>query len=126
MVTVLGEIAAKVPSELGGSTATNRFEYQVDWTLCHMLHLQRRGGNFLLICDYHDDVVVLDGPEEANKAHFYQIKTSKSPHWTTTKLLKRERGEDGKDVSILFSPLGKLYKHRIDFPSVQCTLNFVD
>jgi len=125
MATVLGSIAAIVPSEFGGSTATNRFDYQMDWTLCHILSLQRKGGDFLVICDYHDDVIVLNGSENASQASFYQIKTSKSPHWTTTRLLSRKRSKDEKSAKLLPSPLGKLYKHRLDFPTVQCTLNFV-
>jgi hypothetical protein len=59
-----------------------------------------------LVCEYHDDVAVLDAVPPTRVA-FYQVKTSAS-RWTLTRLLARATGKTEAKHSIL----GKMFGHR--------------
>jgi hypothetical protein len=68
------------PRESGGSRASNRLDYQKDWALCHLLELHDTKTDYALIVEQHDDVAVLDSPQDPKRVDFYQIKTN----WTVT------------------------------------------
>lgn len=94
------------PTERGGPRASNRLDFQKNWTLCHLLELHERGGDYVLVCDYHDDVVVLEPRDGGDGVlHFSQVKSA-SKQWTLAALLKR--GDGKKKVN---SILGKLHRH---------------
>lgn len=106
------------PRENSGSRTSNRYDFQKDWTICRILELHIQSQSYLVICDYHEDVVVLNGEDEtADLADFYQIKTdSKGGKWTLRALLKK----DG-NASIL----GKLYSNFTLAGDSTKSLNFV-
>jgi hypothetical protein len=108
------------PRELSGAETQERYDYQVHWALCELLNRHRSGDNYCVILEYHDDVVVLDDDAQPAHAAFYQVKTKRSGHWTTTDLLKRG-GQDATELS----PLGKLFTHRLNFPDESISLRFV-
>lgn len=121
MRSALEILAGKPPKEQGGQRANNRFGYQKDWTFCLLLRLHQTHGDYLVVCDYHDDVLVMEDSQTPSEIHFYQVKTNVTKRWTITDLLAQKDGKTGR----LPSMLGKLYSHRLEFDEVTGTLNFV-
>lgn len=63
------------PTEHGGSIASGRLNYQKDWTLCKLLELHSGGAPYLVICDYHEDVLILNRPLQPDALQLCQIKS---------------------------------------------------
>jgi hypothetical protein len=103
------QLVARPPRETSGSRSANRFDFQKDWTVCKLIELHRSQNNYLVLCDFHEDVIVLDHEENPNKAKFFQIKTQTGKNWTIPQLLSRS--SKGKGTSIL----GKLYGNYLAF-----------
>jgi len=113
------QIAAKIPREKGGPTGSNRYDFQKDWVICKLLELHRRQDDYLVLCDYHEDVVILDSARNPTLAEFFQVKTKKLGGWTIPNLLARARAKAKPSM------LGKLYVNFMDFPQNTAGLNFV-
>ena len=109
------------PRETSGSTSANRFDYQDDWALCTVLTLHETGNDYVVVFDYHDDVVVLDSATDPQSVLFYQIKTKKTGNWRRSELLYQKTGKSGKLPSIL----GKLYGNYSRFPSQTTGLQLI-
>jgi hypothetical protein len=107
--------------ERGGSIAADRFDFQKDWALCHLLDLHISGQDYCLVFEHHEDIVVLDDEVAPRQAHFYQVKTREAANWSIGELLRRPNASRGPKYSIL----GKLYFNRIRFDEACGTLNFV-
>jgi len=119
---LIDQIVQVRPREISGSSSSNRSDYQQSWAFCLLLKLHRTGQDYLVLFDYHDDVVVLDSSSNPTTVDFYQVKTKKSGHWTATLLLKRPKGADDQ---LLNSIVGKMYANKIAFPAAAKTLNFI-
>lgn len=98
--SILTKFVGRKPRETAGSSSANRFEYQKDWTLYKLLELHRSDDAYLIICDYHEDVVQFDSHSIPKNAVFYQIKTKSSNNWTRKSLTKSQKG---KNVNIVFN-----------------------
>lgn len=109
------------PRENSGSRSSNRFNFQQDWVICKILELYELQDDFLILLDYHDDVVVLNKEEDPDELSFYQIKSKASGNWTMNSLINRPRGKNKSLPSIL----GKLYSCKLNFPKHTLSLNFV-
>jgi hypothetical protein len=48
------------PRETSGARTANRFDYQDDWAFCQILELHEADDDYVVVFDYHDDVLVLD------------------------------------------------------------------
>lgn len=107
------------PRERDGARASNRFSYQADWALCHLLELQANGEEYILCLDYHDDVVEFSPVTE--KFRFYQVKSKTNGNFTSSILLKREK----KESQFALSYLGKLYCNYLNFPDETEGLFFI-
>lgn len=92
------------PRERAGSRTSNRITFQHDWTLCKILELHDQDAKYAVLCDYLEDVVVLDDEDEPTKAYPIQIKTGSS-RLSHGALLKTKAGKQGEKPSII----GKLY-----------------
>lgn len=114
MNPALSRLASVKPSDTSGAVAKNRFDYQRDWILCRMLDLFEAGHDFIVVCDYHDDVLVLDANPACSAVDFFQVKTASADRFTLGRLLSRKKLKDGSGPSIL----GKLYAHRFTFPGI--------
>lgn len=127
MVIALDRLAATSPTEYGGPNADSGFSYQHSWTVCKLIELHQTTDDYLVICDYHDDVVVLEGGMLAEKVDFYQVKTTRKKPWTVTRLVKQEKAKSG---NLLPSIAGKLFRHKETFKdnvrdlAVVCNLPF--
>ena len=100
--TLVSKLAARPPRETSGSRSANRFEFQKDWVICTILELHLAGSDYLVICDYHEDVIVLNKEIEGDQGRFYQVKTLPGKRWTIARLTKQQKGS---------SILGKLYQN---------------
>ncbi len=121
MANALDKLIANPQREYGGPRASNRFAYQRDWTFCLLLKLHLGSDDYLVLCDYHDDLLVLNHSTAPTKVEFFQIKTAATKRWTIAGLLAQKPGASGPLPSVL----GKLYRHRLSFPAEVLTLNFV-
>lgn len=119
---LLDQIVQVTPREVSGSRSSNRSDYQKSWAFCLLLKLHRTGQDYLVLFDYHDDVVVLDSAANPTAIDFYQVKTKKGGNWTATLLLKREKGANDEPLN---SIAGKMYANKIAFPTTAKTLNFI-
>ena len=77
-MTFAEQLVSNLPRETSGSRASSRFDFQKNWVLCHLLELHLEKRDYLVLCDYHDDVVVLERPSNPDQAEFIQIKTKKT------------------------------------------------
>ncbi|MFF2885082.1 DUF4297 domain-containing protein [Bacillus toyonensis] len=120
----LSKIFLTKPSENSGSRSANRFSFQKNWALIKILELHKNKLEYLIVLDYHDDVLILDSEDNPTKIEFYQIKTRNAgaANWTIPALIKTETGKDGE---VLNSMLGKLYQNKLNFPNETKSLNFV-
>lgn len=114
MATALDALVSFVPAEFGGQRATNRLHYQRDWTFSLLLKLHLAQEDYLVVCDYHDDVLLLNGSSNPTRIDFFQIKSSSRRTWSITSLLAQEKGK----TSSLPSILGKIYGHRVRFAAL--------
>lgn len=120
--TSLSEALLAVPQrESAGRTSADRFDYQKNWTLCLLLDLHHAGNDYVVLCEYHEDVTVLDGANDPKSAKFYQVKTDASNRWTLARLTKRMKAADGTEQS---SILGKLCGKAMLLPGQECEFRF--
>lgn len=79
------------PRETSGGPASNRFDYQRTWSLCHLLELHSTHDSYVLVLEYHDDVLVLDDDVRPQEVQFFQVKTRKNGQWSKRDLLARPK-----------------------------------
>ncbi len=104
-------LIARHPRETSGARTSSRYHFQQNWALCKLLDLYSNDSEFLMLLDYHEDIVILDHESSPEKADFFQIKTKDSGAWTIAQLAKKKIGKDGV---LLQSMLEKLYSaHRL-------------
>lgn len=107
------------PREISGSRSSNRYDYQKSWALCQLLSLHSSGCDFLMILDYHEDVVVFNLGTNPASADFYQIKSKRSGNWTINALTVPFGDSVGSSI------FGKLFSNYILFPEFSNSLVFV-
>lgn len=117
--------------------ASNRFGYQHTWTLCHLLRLHASDQAYVVILEYHDDVLTIDNEKSPAKVDFFQVKTRKSGHWKSSDLLARQKAATAQSApaktsketnGILAVPesiVGKLMDHCRSFLTQVESLNIV-
>lgn len=114
-------LGVPVPESSGARTSA-RLEYQRHWALIEILSRYAAGTDYLLLLEYHDDIVVLDSVASPTLIEFYQIKTKRGKPWRLPELLSRKDSNSSEKKP---SILGKLFAHRIDFATFGPTLGFV-
>jgi len=116
------DFIAKQPRERAGSTASSRFDYQKDISICMLLEYHEKGNDYLFVFDYHDDLVVLDSEVSPTKYNFFQIKAKETGYWQLNALVKPKKG---KADAVLPSILGKMHDHLQNFPTATESLTFL-
>ncbi|MDF3918653.1 dsDNA nuclease domain-containing protein [Salinicola salarius] len=116
---ILTQFSALPPRETAGSSSSNRFDYQKNWSICHFLELHQDGKDYLVVFDHHEDTVVFDHRTTPDSACFYQVKSKKSGSWTIARLAKC-KGEDHES-----SILRKIYSNYECFPEFAVRLAFI-
>jgi hypothetical protein len=112
------------PRDRSGSRSSDRFAYQQDWALCHILDLHNSGVDYVLTFDHHEDVTEVDSETDPSLIRGFQIKTKSAGNWTTAALTKQEKGS-GDSPKLLPSIIGKLYTLKRQFPDETRLLQFV-
>lgn len=115
----LDKFSSLPPRETSGSSSSNRFDYQKNWSICHFLELHQDGKDYLIVFDHHEDIVVFNHSTAPDSACFYQVKSKNSGNWTVAGLAKR-KGDD-HETSIL----RKLYSNYERFPEFALKLAFI-
>lgn len=110
------------PRERSGSKSSNRFDFQKDWALLKLLELHEHAPDYLVVLDYHDDILVLDSETNPSEMDFYQIKSKESGNWTLPRLTTAKTDKVG---GYLLSIVGKMYDCKLKFPTNEVQLNFV-
>lgn len=112
------QIVKRPPRETSGSRSANRFDFQKDWVVCKILELHLGGKDYLVVCDYHEDVIIFDREKDPNLASFIQIKSKTGGFWTLRNLLSREKNKHG-------SIIGKLYSNYVTWPKYTDSLHLI-
>ena len=108
------EFTEQMPDDNSGSRSDNRFGYQVNWALKKLLDLEELGRDYMIIMDYHEDVIVLDSSSRVENIDFYQIKSKRMDYWLLSELT--EGGEPANEEGTnKLSILGKLLKNSTRF-----------
>ena len=91
--------------ESGGIVGADRYDYQKDWALCKILDLHAKGSDYVVLCEFHEDITVLDHPVDPLKVTFYQIKTDEKNSWTVQRLVYRKKGGGESRLSSILGNL---------------------
>ncbi len=118
-------LVSRPPREVSGSRTYNRLDYQKDWIVYKALDLHCRNRSYLILCDYHEDVVILDREDDPQQADFYQIKTLKDGRWKLQQLLAKAKPKKSSKGQSSQSILGKLYSNYVLAPDHAQSLRFV-
>jgi hypothetical protein len=110
------------PREKSGSTSASRFDFQKDWSICKLIESHLTSNDYVVIFDWHEDLIIMDSEHNPKKVEFYQIKGKKSDNWTLKQLMDSKTAKDG---SPLLSIIGKLYDCKSKFDLETTSLNFV-
>lgn len=82
--------------EKAGSDSYNRYEYQAHWIVYHMLDNFKNQKDFLVFCEFHDDMAESAYNSATPCMEFYQVKTSDTKKtWTLNSLFKKTRRPSG-------------------------------
>jgi len=110
------------PRERSGSTSASRFDYQKDWSICKLIECYQTKSDYVIVFDWHEDLIIMDSELNPQTVSFYQIKGKKSGNWTLAQLIKSNDDEQGKP---LLSIIGKLYDCKLKHDIETTSLNFV-
>lgn len=110
------ELLIQFPEDNSGSMASNRFGYQKNWPIYKLLELESLGRDYMIVMDYHEDVIIFDSSTKVENIDFYQLKTRSGDYWRSSDLISSNKNAKGETSH---SILGKLLKHSIDFPSAR-------
>lgn len=94
---------AKLPIDLSGSRAKNRFRFEMLWGIYRLFEIYDKTDDFVAIFDCVCDVEIFTDTEDS----YYQVKTKKETQpYTVNALCKTRKGEND---AVLPSILGKLF-----------------
>lgn len=57
--TLVNTLLQTTPRERFGSISGNRRDYQDSWAFCKLLELHQGDADYLLVLDFHEDVLVV-------------------------------------------------------------------
>ncbi len=103
--------------EQAGSNSFNRFDYQAHWIVYHMINEYKRGSEFFVFCEFHDDMAKTSKAANPDCAELFQIKTTeKYKEWTLSRLTNTTKKPNG---NIKHSFLGFIFYNFLQF-DVDC------
>jgi len=108
----LKELSDNIPSDISGSMSSNRYGFQENWALKKLLELENENKDYIIILDYHEDVVVIDKSVNEKNIDFFQVKTKNGDNWKVSELYSIPARKDGNNGH---SILGKLLQHSFEF-----------
>ncbi len=94
-----------------------RYSFQYDFGLLMAIELFQKHNDFVVLFEFHDDILILDSALNPTMIDFYQVKTRDTPSsWTIWNLMKLKNWN---------SILWKLYSNKMKFWSYANNLFFV-
>lgn len=72
---MLSVFSSKKPRETAGARTSNAYDFQKSWALCELIQRHLDGADYLMVFDFHEDVVVFDGEVAPRRSEFFQIKS---------------------------------------------------
>lgn len=99
----LEKLTSRQPRENAGASSSNRFEYQINWGLHRLLQLEKAHEDYVMIQDYHDDIVICNSEKQEDHIDFYQIKTRTYSRWGIRQLCEADnkvKNQKMKEVKI--------------------------
>lgn len=120
-MTLKDKIISEKPRETSGSRVSNRFSFQHHYALIKMIEFTDANKEFVMVFDYHDDIIVLNNISDPTKIDFYQVKSNEqqSVHYLSSKKLT----DIDKKQKLSF--LGKMIDNYNKFKEETNSLNFV-
>ncbi|MGG1643666.1 dsDNA nuclease domain-containing protein [Paenibacillus sp. NRS-1782] len=116
-------ILASELREQAGSNSFNRFDYQAHWIVHHMIIEFKKNSQFLVICEFHDDMTKVSDIQNPNCAEFFQIKTTAQyKKWSLPYLTKTTTKRSG---AVKNSFLGFLFYNFLKFKTECSKCHFV-
>lgn len=106
-----------IPPENSGANTSNAFDFQKNWSMWLLLDCHENMPDYLIIFDYHDDVVVFNSEIAATSADFYQIKTKNQNHWSLRDLTSKGKKKN--------SIIGKMYSNKLKFECETNSINLI-
>lgn len=106
------------PRERAGARSGAALSFQKDWAICELLNRHESAQSYLLACEFHDDVVVVEDPNGEAHMHFFQVKVKRTGTWNIHNLTTPVGGES-------MSIVGKLYDNKLKFPTNTASLSIV-
>jgi hypothetical protein len=116
------KLVSTKPRERSGSISASRFDFQKDWSICKLIECHQASSDYVIIFDWHEDLIIMDSEYDPKSVSFYQIKGKKSDNWTLKQLIESKTAKDG---TLLLSIIGKLYDCKSKFDLETISLNFV-
>lgn len=92
------QLASIKPKENAGPRASNRFSYQINWGLKKLLELEANDEDYIMVLDYHDDIVVCNSEKQEDYIDFFQVKTKTTGYWRMADLKASSAKHEGDDV----------------------------
>jgi len=109
--------------EQAGANSFNRFDYQAHWIVYHMIKEYKKGLEFLIICEFHDDMAKSSSISNPKCVEFYQIKTTETfKTWTLDRLCKTTKKKSGTEKH---SFLGFIFYNFMTFKTECSICHFV-
>lgn len=121
-MTLKDKIVSIKPREKAGSTSASRFDFQKDWSLCKLIEFHLTKADYVIVFDWHEDLLIMDSEFNPQKVAFYQIKGRKSGYWSVKELIKSDNNRSGVP---LLSIIGRLYDCKLKHDIETTSLNFV-
>ncbi|MFD2672958.1 dsDNA nuclease domain-containing protein [Marinicrinis sediminis] len=119
----MDNILASELREQAGSNSYNRFEYQAHWIVFHMITEYKKNSQFLIFCEFHDDMAKVTNQSNPKCAEFFQIKTTaKYNKWTLPYLTNTTKKKSGQ---LKNSFLGFLFYNFMKFNTECSKCHFV-
>ncbi len=81
------------PRESAGSLASKGFDYQKNWAICLILKLHEAHDDYVILFDFHEDVVAVTKHDGKHQLEFYQVKTKNKGNYIPNDFCQKKEKE---------------------------------
>ena len=121
----LFEKLVEIPQrESSGSSTSNRYDYQYNWSLLKLLEITKKLKDFLIVFEFCEDTIVLDSATKPQNIDFYQVKTNKQQNklnWVISDFTKKKK--DSNEESIIEKLIDNYNKYDDNVHSINLVSN---
>lgn len=104
MVSVLEALMTTAPREVSGAWTSAFYDLQKNVSLLLLIELHQSGNEFRMLFDHHDDILVLNHPDNPTCFATYQVKVKDDP-WLVSDVAKKRSKTVPKSI------ISKMYDH---------------